>query len=43
MHFDIKLLKTIIQHNKLKLFAETGGSALDLADFLAQYFIVNTN
>jgi hypothetical protein len=35
MHFDIKLLRSVIQHNKLKLSPDQGGSALDLADFLA--------
>jgi hypothetical protein len=34
-HFDIKLLRCIVNHRKLRIDRETGGDALNLADFLA--------
>lgn len=43
MHFDVKLLRCLIQHNKLKLESTPpigyGGCGLDMADYLAEIII----
>ena len=43
MPFDIQLIKCIINHPKLKLDAPQGqgGTAIELADFLAELFMTN--